>query len=68
LDTLNEIKGSTGDQRSEETDSEYYKQMNRTERFDEPKSREPTTPPKSPTIEDYNSGKKKKKNLDFSNL
>ena len=66
---MNEIKGSTGDQRSEDTDTaekiEYYKQMNRNE---EPKPRKPTTPPSSPTIEDYSSGKKKKKNFDFTSL
>ena len=64
LDTLNENKGSAGDMRSEETDSEYYKQMNKNEEMSKPK-----TPPSSPTIEDYDSGNRKKKsNLDWTNL
>jgi hypothetical protein len=67
LDTLNENKGVAGDVKSEETDTEWFKQMN----IDQPESRpgDPTTPPSSPTIEDYDSGKKKKKlSLDLSNL
>ena len=67
LDSINETIQCSVERGSEETDSEFYKQMNLTEPVKD--SKEPTTPPSSPTIEDYDSGKRKKKlSLDLTKL